>query len=97
MLTRVYKKVNFSGWTLATDANFKLEYTKGASFADDAQISSWAKDSVYFMASHEIIKGMGENQFRPRNTTTAQEATGYAQATREQALLIAARMVNKLK
>ncbi len=97
MLTRVYKKVNFSGWTLATDGNFKLEYTKGAPFADDASISSWAKDSVYFMASHEIIKGMGENQFRPRATTSAQEAAGYAQATREQALLIATRMVNKLK
>ena len=97
MLTRVFKKVNFSGWTLATDGNFKLEYTKGTPFADDEQISAWAKDSVYFMASHEIIKGMGENQFRPKNTTPAQEAAGYAQATREQALLIAARMVNKLQ
>ncbi len=97
MLTRVFKKVNFSGWTLATDGNFKLEYTKATTFADDADISSWAKDSVYFMNSHGIIKGMGENQFRPKNTTPAQEAAGYAQATREQALLIATRMVNTLK
>jgi len=97
MLTRVYKKVTMSGWTLAGDASFTLSYTGGALFADDVSISAWAKDSVYFMASKGIINGVGNNMFAPRAVTSAEEAAGYAQATREQALLIAARMVKNLK
>jgi len=96
MLTRVFKKVSMPGWTLATDGQFKLTYTKPALFADDAQISDWAKDSVYFMAANGIIKGMDNNIFAPKNTTSAQEASGYANATREQALAIAVRMVENL-
>ncbi|MBR2717472.1 MAG: S-layer homology domain-containing protein, partial [Oscillospiraceae bacterium] len=97
MLTRVYKKVTIPGWTLETDGQVgALTYDKGAPFADDADISDWAKDSVYFMAVNGIINGMGDNIFAPKAVTPAQEAAGYAQATREQALLIAVRMVNNL-
>jgi len=96
MLTRVFKKVSLAGWTLATDSQFTLSYTKPAAFADDANISGWAKDSVYFMASNGIIGGVGNNKFAPKNTTTNEEATGYANATREQALIIAMRMVENL-
>lgn len=97
MLTRVYKVVSMDGWTLATDNQFTLSYTKLPVFTDDAQISSWAKDSVYFMNANGIINGVGGNKFAPKNTTSAEEATGYANATREQALLIATRMVQNLK
>jgi len=97
MLTRAYKKVTMEGWTLETDGNFKLNYEKPAPFADDDKISSWAKDSVYFMVANNIIKGVGGNKFAPRNTTPAEEAVQYANATREQALLIATRMVENLK
>ena len=101
VLTRVYKKVAFTGWTLQTDsaygAAFAQLYTSPAPFADDALISDWAKSSVYFMAANKIINGVGDNLFAPRATTEAQIAVGYAQATREQALLIAARMVKNLK
>ncbi len=98
MLTRVYKKTAFDGWTLATDGNFALTYNKPTAFADDANISDWAKDSVYFMAANGIIKGVGDGtKFAPKNTTTAEESIGYANATREQALLIAVRMVENLK
>ena len=96
MLTRVYKAVTLDGWTLATDGDYTLSYTKPAPFADDKQISGYAKDSVYFMAANGIINGVGNNNFAPRNTTSAQEATGYANATREAALLIAVRMVENL-
>ena len=97
MLTRVYKKIALPGWTLAADSQFTLAYEKPAAFADDAQISSWAKDSVYFMAANKLINGVGDNLFAPKNTTPAEEALGYANATREQALIIAARMVENLK
>jgi len=97
MLTRVFKRVTMPGWTLATDNQFELRYQKPAVFADDKDISDWAKDSVYFMAANGIINGVGGNRFAPKNLTTAEEATGYANATREQALLIAVRMVEILK
>ena len=97
MLARVYKKTAFPQWVLADDANYPLPYTRQAPFADDALISDWARDSVYFMVSKNIIQGMGGNLFAPRNTTSAEEATNYASATREQALLISTRMVENLK
>lgn len=97
MLTRTYKKATIDGWTIQTDANFPLSYTKTNTFADDDKISSWAKDSVYFMNANEIIKGVGDNKFAPKNTTSAEEAVGYANATREQAIIIATRMVKNLK
>ncbi|MCL2163943.1 MAG: S-layer homology domain-containing protein [Oscillospiraceae bacterium] len=96
MLARVYKRTTFEGWTLATDENFPLPYTRQAPFADDDLISDWARDSVYFMASKNIINGLGNNTFGPRNTTSEEEAMNYASATREQALLIATRMVENL-
>ena len=49
------------------------------------------------MAANDIIKGVGNNNFAPKNVTTAQAAQGYANATREQALVIAVRMVENLK
>ena len=97
MLTRVFKKVSIPGWTLATDSQFALAYEKPTAFADDADISDWAKDSVYFMAANGIINGLGNNKFAPKNVTSADEANGYANATREQALIIAVRMVENLK
>ena len=96
MLTRVFKRITLAGWTLENDSRFKLDYKMPAKFADDADISDYARDSVYFMAANGIIKGVGNNRFAPKNTTTAQEAQGYANATREQALAIAVRMVENL-
>ncbi|MBQ7567139.1 MAG: S-layer homology domain-containing protein [Oscillospiraceae bacterium] len=100
MLTRVYKKIALDGWTLETDGNFAAQFsamfTRPDPFADDAKISGWAKDCVYFMAANGIINGIGDNLFAPKATTAAETAMGYAQATREQALLIATRMVKNL-
>ncbi|MBQ2911913.1 MAG: S-layer homology domain-containing protein [Clostridia bacterium] len=96
MLTRVYKKCFMEGWTIEKDAEFVLEYEKPAPFSDDDKISLWAKDSVYFMAANKIIQG-SEGKFMPKAVTDAEKAIGYAQATREQALIIATRMVENLK
>jgi len=95
-LTRVFKRATMPGWTLATDAAFTLLYDKPAPFADDASIATWAKDSVYFMFANGIINGMGNNIFAPKATTDAEKAQGYATATREMAIIIAKRMVEKL-
>ena len=96
-LTRVFKCASMPGWTYATDANFTLSYTRPPTFADDRDISGWARDSVYFMAANNIIRGVGDNRFAPRNITSVQIASEYATATREQAIAIALRMVDNLR
>lgn len=72
-------------------------YTGVEYFADHSNISDWARHSVYFMVVNEVIQGVGNNMFAPKNVTTEEQATGYANATREQALIIAVRMVENLK
>jgi hypothetical protein len=49
------------------------------------------------MNANGIINGVGDNKFAPKNVTSAEEAVGYANATREQAIIIATRMVKNLK
>lgn len=97
MLTRVFKRVTMPGWSRETDSQYSLSYTKPATFSDDAQISDWARDSVYFMVANGIIKGLGDNKVAPKNVTDKEIAEGYANATREQAIIIALRMVQNLK
>jgi hypothetical protein len=96
VLTRIFKRVTIIGWTYGEDAKYPLTFTYPAPFADDADISGWARESVYFMASNGIIRGIGNNIFAPRAVTSVQEATGYAKTTREQALLLALRMVENI-
>jgi len=99
MLTRVYEQAKATGMELAAP-QAAFQTGMGASpknpFADDADISDWAKDSVYFMAANGIILGTGNNMFSPRAITTEEQAINYASATREQAIIIALRMVQKL-
>lgn len=54
-------------------------------FADDSEFSGYAKDSIYYMSSIEIIKGVGENKFNAKGN-----------ASREQALAISIRCVKKV-
>lgn len=81
----------------AVKPGLKIDTTGVTRFADDASISDWAKESVYFMAKNDIVGGVGNNKFAPKNTTKAEEAAGYANATREQAIAIAMRSLAKLK
>ena len=86
MLTRAYKKAAFPDWTLKTDAAFPLSFTDPGTFADDGSISGYAKNSVYFMNASGIINGTGNNNFSPKSNMS-----------REQAVIIAVRMLEKLK
>lgn len=99
MLTRAYKKVSWEGWTLADDNTYtkhSLDIKGAPVFADDAKISAYAKPSVYFMTKYGIILGFNNNTFGPRNTTSAEAAALYANATREQALAISNRTFEKV-
>ena len=44
-------------------------------FHDENEIASWAHESVMFLADHEILNGMGDGRFAPKeNTSRAQAA-----------------------
>ncbi len=49
------------------------------------------------MVDHGVLKGMEGYTFQPRAITSEQKDNAYAQATREQAILIAVRLVQNLK
>lgn len=97
MLCRVYKRVEWPNWTLDTDDNYTINYSGVQKFADDADISDYAKPSVYFMVKYGVLSGIGDNKFAPRNVNTEQEAIGYANATREQAIVMSLRSYENLK
>ena len=92
MLCRTIKKYKFEGWTFETDSEYYLDSEGVKAYDDDASISDYAKPSVYYMRKMGIINGIGENTFAPKNTTAEEEASGYATATREQALVLALRI-----
>lgn len=94
MLCRTVKKYSFDGWTLANDAQYYLDTSGTELFADDADISAWAKPSVYYMVKFNIVNGVDATHFAPKAVTTEQQARGYAMATREQALAISLRIFN---
>jgi len=95
-LTRVFKRFTIPSWSFENDRDGILQFNMPPQFADHNDISLWARESVYFMVANGIIQGMGNNRFAPRAVTTQQQADGYAQATREQAIVIALRMVENL-
>lgn len=96
MLTRVVKKATWPSYTIAADGDFALDYSGVTKFKDDSLISAYAYGSVYFMVKNGIINGMGNGCFAPRNTTDEQSAIHYANATRQQALLISIRSLENL-
>ena len=63
----------------------KYDPTARSEFADDNEMHDWSRDAIYFMADREIIKGIGDNKFGVTDNST-----------REAALLIAVRSVEKL-
>ena len=87
MLHRVYEKIMTS--TISPD----FSYSSENKFADDDKISDWAKSAVYFMADNGIISGVGDNKFAPKNITEEEKNEGYANTTREQAVILAKRMM----
>ena len=92
MLCRVIKKSVDPTWTIETDADYSMDISGVQKFKDDADISDWAKPSVYFMSKFGIIKGVSDTHFAPKNINFEQEASGYASATREQAIIITQRI-----
>lgn len=51
-----------------------LDTSKAVLFSDHTEISDWAQESVYFMESHGVIKGVGNHRFAPKANAQAQAA-----------------------
>lgn len=77
MMTRTLAKSNIN-----TSININSIYKK---FVDHNEISGWALESVYYMSTKNIIKGVGNDIFNVKGN-----------ATREQALAIAIRCVESI-
>lgn len=92
MLCRTIKKFKYPDWSLSTDGEYYLDTAGVNPFADDADISDYAKPSVYYMTKMGIINGISATLFAPRNVTPEQAAQGYANATREQAVALSLRI-----
>jgi hypothetical protein len=70
--------------------------TEGApTFMDQADISDWALNDCLYIAKLGIIKG-SDGKFMPRAVTQAQAAMGYANTSREQAIAMSVRTVEKI-
>ncbi len=54
-------------------ADLDSENISEHSFADDAEISAYAKKAVYSLRKKEIINGMADNMFCPKNNITRAE------------------------
>ncbi|MPN31108.1 hypothetical protein SDC9_178582 [bioreactor metagenome] len=76
------------------DADFSIAGVKD--FPDQKNISSWAVDAAKYMFKVGIIAGDKNGNFMPKATTTAQEASGYGMATREQAIALSIRTYEKI-
>lgn len=65
-------------------------------FKDQKEISDWALESVLVISRMGIIAG-SDGKFMPRATTTVQQAAKYGSTTREQAILMSLRTMNKME
>jgi hypothetical protein len=54
--------------------SFEPGIGQATTFADESQISDYAKEAVNKLAAAEILKGKGEERFDPKGTTTRGEA-----------------------
>jgi hypothetical protein len=78
---------------IAPDADYST--TGAPTFTDQEDISDWALNDSLYIAKLGIIKGSG-GKFMPRAITQVQIAAGYANTSREQALAMSVRSVDKM-
>lgn len=76
MLGRVYELTE----TNAVSGGATLEQGSQV-FADDSDISDYARNYIYFFVGQGIVDGTGNNQFSPANTMTCEQAIKVAVET----------------
>lgn len=61
-------------YNIAAAQGATFDTSVGEAFADDASISSYAKDAVYALKNTGVLSGKGEGQFDPQASCTRAEA-----------------------
>ena len=82
--------------TYAYVSEEKAQISDKVLFADDINISDWARESVYFVQSKNIIHIIGGNKFAPRNLTEDQTRANYANMSIQNVLIALVRMYDML-
>ncbi len=68
MATFVVKTLQLAG------VDFDPNSLESNAFGDHDQISDWAKESIYISRSNEIINGVGNNEFAPKQSATNEQS-----------------------
>lgn len=82
--------------TYASVSGEKAQISDKVLFADDINISDWARESVYFVQSKNIIHIIGGNKFAPRNLTEDQTRANYANMSVQSVLISLVKMYDML-
>ena len=64
--------------------NTTVDLESAKIFADDKEISNYARESVYFMSNNGIIKGINENNFGAKKNCTIEQAVIVALRSAEE-------------
>lgn len=59
---------------LFKSAGVSYRSASGQKFADDGNIASWAKESVYIARENSIVSGVGNNNFNPAGNASIEES-----------------------
>jgi hypothetical protein len=59
---------------ILTLLELEMNEASGEKFADDENISSWAKDAIYLAKNNNIISGVGNNKVDPKGTASTEMA-----------------------
>ena len=73
MLCRVMKNYSFEGWNLESDSLYPFDISGIIPFEDDAQISDYSKESVYYMSKNNITNGVDDTHFAPLETASKEQ------------------------
>jgi len=80
---------------ITPDGDYNIDGIKD--FPDQKDISEWAIVATKYMSKLGIIEGDSQGKFMPKATTTAQQASAYGMATREQAIIMSGRTFDAIK
>lgn len=69
--TMLYRTMQYLG---SINRNFKYSNQTNIRFADDYNVSSWAKDSVSIVNSMYVMQGIGNDCFDPKNYYTIEQS-----------------------
>ncbi len=66
LITREQAALILTNTARFLDVDSRIDSYSGPLFADDKQLSQWAKEAVYYCLQNNIMRGIGDNSFGPK-------------------------------